>query len=215
MKIFIDSADINEIRRLCNLNIIDGVTTNPSLIVKIKNRYEEALLEICNAVDGTVSAEVLSNIAHDMVKEGKLLSKLHRNIVVKVPLNNEGLIAIKRLSSQKIKVNATLVFSALQALLAAKAGAYYVSIFVGRLDDIGVDGLSIVKETVEIFKKYNLKTQVLVASIRNTQHVLNSALSGVDIATCPPTIIDQMIKHPLTDIGLKKFKEDYEANRNQ
>ncbi len=210
MKFFIDTADVTEIREASNLGLVDGVTTNPSLIAKSGRKFKDVIKEITAIVDGPISAEVISLEAEGMVKEAKELAKIHKNIVIKVPMTPEGLKAVKQLSAKGIKTNVTLIFSPMQALLAAKAGATYVSPFVGRLDDISQDGMGIVEEIRTIFDNYGYTTEIIVASIRNPVHVLNSALIGADIATIPYSVMLQLSKHPLTDAGIKKFLEDWE-----
>jgi transaldolase len=210
MKFFIDTANVDEIRKAWEIGVIDGVTTNPSLVSKEKKEPVKLLKEICSIVNGPVNAEVVSLEAGGMVKEAKKLSKIHKNIVVKIPMTVEGLKATKKLSAQKIKTNVTLVFSANQALLAAKAGATYVSPFVGRLDDIGSEGMYLVDEILQIYDSYLMDTQVIVASIRSPMHVLESAKMGAHVATIPYKVIGQLAKHPLTDIGLENFLKDWE-----
>src|SRR6266705_5316754 len=210
MKFFLDTANIDEIREVASTGILDGITTNPTLISKEGNTFEDQLLKICSIVDGPVSAETVSRDAAGMVDEGRRLAKLHRNIVVKCPMTKEGLKATKRLSEEGIRVNVTLVFSAPQAILAAKAGAYFASPFVGRLDDIGQDGMALIKDIVSIFNNYEFQTQVLVASIRNPLHVVQAGLCGADICTMPAKIFDQLLKHPLTDKGVEQFLKDWE-----
>lgn len=210
MKFFIDTANTKEIKEAWELGVIDGVTTNPSLISKEKKEPIKLLREICEIVDGPVSAEVVSLDADGMVKEAKKLAKIHKNIVVKVPMTKDGLKATKVLSKLKIKTNVTLVFSPNQALLAAKAGATFVSPFVGRLDDITHYGMELVSQILEIYDNYAFDTEVIVASIRNPLHVLDAALMGAHIATIPFSVIDQLSKHPLTDIGIEKFLKDWE-----
>jgi transaldolase len=210
MKFFIDTADVTEIREASNLGLVDGVTTNPSLIAKSGRKFKEVIKEITAIVDGPISAEVISLEAEGMVKEAKELAKIHKNIVIKVPMTPEGLKAVKQLSGKGIKTNVTLIFSPMQALLAAKAGATYVSPFVGRLDDISQDGMEIVEQIRTIFDNYGYTTEIIVASIRNPVHVLDSALIGADIATIPYSVMLQLSKHPLTDAGIKKFLEDWE-----
>jgi len=210
MKIFIDTAEIREIREAASWGIVDGVTTNPSLVAKSGRKFEEVLAEICDIVDGPISAEVVSIHADGMVEEGKRLAALHRNIVVKVPMITEGLTATRRLAEAGIKVNVTLVFQPAQALLAAKAGAAYVSPFVGRLDDIGEDGMAMVAQLVEIFDNYDYPCEVLVASVRHPIHFITAARMGADVATCPFNVLGQLAKHPLTDIGLERFLADWE-----
>lgn len=211
MKFFLDTANVKEILEAASLGLLDGVTTNPSLVAKEGRSFKEVLLEICNIVDGPISAEVVSLEADAMVKEGKGLAKIHKNIVVKVPLIAEGLKATKRMAAEGIKVNVTLCFSPTQALLAAKAGAWCVSPFIGRLDDISSNGMELIRQILTIYRNYDFKTQVLVASVRHPQHVVEAALAGGHICTMPFSIFQQMVKHPLTDSGLKKFLADWEA----
>lgn len=208
MKIFIDTADVEQIKKYAH--VVDGVTTNPSLIAKSGRKFEEVVKEICKIVNGPISAEVVSLKAEEMVEEAKILTKIHENIVIKVPLNEEGLKATKILHDLNIKTNVTLCFSATQALLAAKAGATYISPFVGRLDDAGQTGMDLIEEIKEIYDNYGFDTEIIVASIRNPLHVRDSAIIGAHIATIPPDIIGQMFKHPLTDVGIKKFLSDWE-----
>jgi len=210
MKFFIDTANVEEIKKAWALGVIDGVTTNPSLISKEGKDPIELLKEICSIVNGPVSAEAVSMISDEMVKEAEFLSKIHENIVVKIPMIEEGLKAVKRLSTMGIKINVTLIFSPIQALLAAKSGATYVSPFVGRLDDISHNGMGIVSDIVEIFGNYMIDTEVIVASVRNPLHVLEAAKMGAHISTIPYSVIIQLIKHPLTDIGIEKFLKDWE-----
>jgi transaldolase len=210
MKFFIDTANIEEIKKAWELGVINGVTTNPSLISKEKKEPVALFKEICAIVDGPISAEVIGTKADEMVKEAEDLAKIHENIVVKIPIIEEGLKAVKRLTAAGIKTNVTLIFSPGQALLAAKAGATYVSPFVGRLDDISHNGLDIVADIQTIYKNYDFDTEIIVASIRNPLHVIEAALIGADIATIPYSVIGQLIKHPLTDIGLEKFLKDWE-----
>ena len=211
MKFFLDTANVKEIQEAASLGLLDGVTTNPSLVAKEGRSFKEVLVEICNIVDGPISAEVVSLEADAMVKEGKGLAKIHKNIVVKVPLIAEGLKATKRMAAEGIKVNVTLCFSPTQALLAAKAGAWCVSPFIGRLDDISSNGMELIRQILTIYRNYDFKTQVLVASVRHPQHVVEAALAGGHICTMPFSIFQQMVKHPLTDSGLKKFLADWEA----
>lgn len=210
MKFFIDTANVEEIKKAWGLGVIDGVTTNPSLISKEGKDPIELLKEICSIVNGPVSAEAVSMTADEMIKEAEFLSKIHENIVVKIPMIEEGLKAVRRLSAMGIKTNVTLIFSSIQALLAAKAGATYVSPFVGRLDDISHSGMEIVSDMVEIFTNYMFNTEIIVASIRNPLHVLESAKMGAHIATIPYSVIIQLIKHPLTDMGIERFLKDWE-----
>lgn len=210
MKFFIDTADIAEIREANDLGLVDGVTTNPSLIARTGRKFHEVIQEITGIVDGPISAEVVS-LDHDgMIREAEVLARIHPNIVVKVPMTPEGLKATKTLHREGIKTNVTLIFSANQALLAAKAGATYVSPFVGRLDDISQDGMNIIQDIRTIFDNYGYTAEIIVASIRNPVHVLNSALIGADVATIPYSVMLQLSKHPLTDAGIKKFLEDWE-----
>jgi len=213
MKFFIDTANIEEIRQANALGILDGVTTNPSLVAKESRPFEAILKDICKEVDGPVSAEVVSLDADGMVKEGRKLAKLHDNIVIKVPIIEEGLKAVKRFSAEGINTNVTLLFNPLQALMAAKAGASYVSPFVGRLDDISQPGMDLVSDIVTIFDNYGYQTEIIVASIRNPIHVVDAALAGADIATIPFKVIGQLIKHPLTDIGMEKFLADWKKRK--
>ena len=209
MKIFIDTANTKEIKEANSLGVIDGVTTNPSLIAKENRPAQELLKEICAAVSGPVSAEVISLDAEGMIKEARQLAGLAKNIVVKIPLTKDGIKAVRVLSKEGIKTNVTLCFSATQALLVAKAGADYVSPFIGRLDDIAQPGMDLIRNIKTIFVNYGFKTQIIVASVRNPVHVLDAALIGADIATIPYAVIDQLIKHPLTEIGIQRFLEDY------
>jgi transaldolase len=211
MKFFIDTADVKEIRAAHDLGLVDGVTTNPSLIAKSGRKFKDVIKEIVSIVDGPISAEVVSLDAPGMIKEAGELVKIHKNIVVKVPMTPEGLKAAKALSDKGVKINVTLIFTAMQALLAAKAGASYVSPFVGRLDDISQDGMGIIEEIRTIFDNYGITAEIIVASVRNPVHVLNSALIGADIATIPYSVIMQLAKHPLTDAGIKKFLDDWES----
>lgn len=210
MKFFIDTANITEIKEAWEIGVIDGVTTNPSLISKEKKEPIKLLKEICAIVDGPVSAEVVSLDAAGMVKEAKILARIHKNIVVKIPMTTEGLKATKKLTGLNIKTNVTLVFSANQALLAAKAGATYVSPFVGRIDDISSYGMELVSQILEIYDNYGFETEIIVASIRNPVHVLDAARVGAHVATIPFKVIEQLSKHPLTDIGIKNFLADWE-----
>ncbi len=211
MKIFIDTANIDEIRDAVKLGVIDGVTTNPSLIAKEGRKLEDVISEICSLVDGPISGEVKATTSNwqDMVEEGKAIAKLHKNMVVKIPMTKDGLIATKELSKLSIKTNVTLIFSVNQALLAAKAGATYVSPFVGRLDDISEDGVALIYDIADVFANYNISTEIIAASIRNPLHVVECAKAGADIATIPYKVIMQMTKHPLTDQGIEKFINDY------
>jgi len=209
MKFFIDTANINEIKEAAALGILDGVTTNPSLVSKEGKDFRKLLDEILQIVNGPVSAEVISTDYDGILKEGRELSSIHKNIVVKVPLIKEGLKAVKTLTGEGIKVNVTLCFSPTQAILASKAGATYVSPFIGRLDDISTSGMDLISQIVQIFRNYDYKTQVLVASVRHPLHVVEAALIGADVCTMPFEVINKMFNHPLTDIGLEKFINDW------
>lgn len=209
MRIFIDSANIDEIRKAAEYGIIDGVTTNPSLIAKEGHDHHDQIRAICGAIDGDISAEVISIETDQMVIEGRELAKIHDNVVVKIPLIRSGIKAVKILSSEGIRTNVTLCFSPMQALLAAKAGAYLVSPFMGRLDDIALDGAQLIREIVAIYENYGYSTQVLAASARGALHVKEAALAGAHVATLPLNIFDQLFNHPLTDLGLEKFLADY------
>ena len=210
MKFFIDSADISEIKEAASMGIIDGVTTNPSLVAKMGRKFRDVLLEICDVVKGPVSAEVVSTKVDGMMKEARELAALRPNIVVKIPLLPEGLKAVRICSEEGINTNVTLCFSANQALLAAKAGATYISPFVGRVDDVSSDGMSVVADILEIYENYDFDTQVLVASVRHPMHVLEAAKMGAHVATCPLSVLLQLTRHPLTDLGLAKFLADWE-----
>lgn len=210
MKFFIDTANIEEIKKAWELGVIDGVTTNPTLLAKEGREPISLLKEICEIVDGPVNAEAVSLNYEDMVKEAFQLSKIHSNIVVKIPMTEDGLKAVKKLSKEGVKTNVTLVFSSMQAVLAAKVGATYVSAFVGRLDDISHFGIDLVRDIQIIFENYKFDTEVIVASIRNPLHVLEAARIGANIATIPYSVIKQLIKHPLTDIGIEKFLKDWQ-----
>lgn len=210
MKIFIDSADINEIREANSLGVVDGVTTNPSLVAKTGKDFATVIAEIVAEVDGPISAEVISTDRDGMLAEARKLAKIHKNIVVKIPMTADGLRTVKILSAEEIHTNVTLVFSPNQALLAAKAGATYISPFVGRLDDISHYGMEIVSPILEIFGNYGYDTEVIVASIRNPLHALDAARMGADVATIPLSVINQLLRHPLTDIGIERFLKDWE-----
>lgn len=211
MKLFIDTANIEEIREIAELGVICGVTTNPSLIAKEGRDIVSAMKEITEIVDGPISAEVLALQCDEMVKEAEELVKIHKNIVIKLPMCKEGLKAVKILSEKGIKTNVTLIFSAVQALMAARAGATYVSPFVGRLDDIGTVGIDLISQISDIFKIHNMQTEIISASIRHPMHVHESALAGAHIATVPYKVYNQMFNHPLTQSGIEKFVKDYEA----
>jgi len=213
MKFFIDTANIDEIKKGLEMGMVDGVTTNPSLVAKEKRPFIEILKDICAIVDGPVSAEVISLDAEGMLREARELAQLSDNIVIKVPMIEEGLKAVKKLAAEKIKTNVTLVFSATQALLAAKAGATFVSPFVGRLDDISQVGMDLISDILTINRNYGFDTEIIVASVRNPVHVLEAALIGAEIATIPFKVIAQLAKHPLTDIGMKQFLADWEKRQ--
>jgi transaldolase len=210
MKFFIDTANIDEIKKGVEMGMVDGVTTNPSLVARENRPFEEIVAEICRIVDGPVSAEVVSLEADGMLIEAKELAKIADNIVIKIPMIVEGLKAVKKLTAEGIKTNVTLVFSASQALLAAKAGATFVSPFVGRLDDIGNPGMDLIGDIVTIYDNYGFQSEIIVASVRSPQHVMDAALIGADIATIPLKVITQLAKHPLTDIGMQQFLDDWE-----
>ncbi len=209
MKLFIDTADLDEIKELASWGVIDGVTTNPTLVARSGKSFKEIVNEIFNLVNGPISLEAVSTRAEDIIKEARQLAKTHKNAVVKIPMTPGGLKAIKKLSTEGIKTNVTLVFSANQALLAAKAGATYVSPFIGRLDDIGQEGMQIVEEIMEIFYNYDIPTEVIVASVRHPIHVIQAAQLGADIATVPPKVLRKMVTHSLTDKGIKSFLDDW------
>jgi len=215
MKLFIDTADLNEIKEIASWGILDGVTTNPTLLAKSGRSFQEVINEIFTLVDGPISLEVLSEKADDMVKEAKQImvkipQNYRKNVAIKIPMTPEGLKAVKALCKDGIKTNVTLIFSASQALLAAKAGATFVSPFIGRLDDNGQEGMRVIEEIMDIFCNYDIETEVIVASIRHPIHVIESARLGADIATVPPDVIRKMMKHPLTDAGIKSFVKDWE-----
>lgn len=209
MKIFIDTANIKEIKDAASMGLLDGVTTNPSLVAKEGKNFHELLQEICSIVKGDISAEVVSTDYEGMMKEARILTKIDPKIVIKIPLIEEGLKAVKSLKDEGIRTNVTLCFSPTQALLAAKAGAYIISPFVGRLDDISTYGMELIQQIITIYRNYNFNTQVLVASVRHPIHVVEAAMMGADIATIPYKVLVQLIKHPLTDIGLEKFLADW------
>lgn len=213
MKIFIDTAKVEDIRKANDMGVICGVTTNPSLVAKEGRNFEEVIAEIASIVDGPISGEVKATIvdAEGMIEEGRRIAKIHPNMVVKIPITVEGLKACKQLSSEGIKTNVTLIFTADQALLAARAGATYVSPFLGRLDDISVRGIDLIKEIAQIFRMADIKTEIIAASVRNPIHVTDCALAGADIATMPYDVIEKMVRHPLTDVGIRNFQADYKA----
>ena len=210
MKFFLDTANVDKIREFAELGMVDGVTTNPTLIAKEGRDFHEVIKEICSIVDGPVSAEVIALDAKGMIEEARELSKLADNVVIKIPMTKEGLKAVNVLSKEGIKTNVTLIFSANQALMAAKAGATYVSPFVGRLDDIGQNGMQLIAEIVQIFRNYDIKTEIIVASVRHPMHVIEAAELGADIATIPFAVLDKMFNHPLTDKGIDAFMKDWE-----
>jgi transaldolase len=209
MKIFLDTANLDELKKGAAWGIVDGVTTNPTLIAREGRPIEEQIAKICEIVDGDVSAEVVATTADEMIREGRNLAKIHKNVVVKVPLTRDGIKACSTLSKEGIRLNVTLCFTPAQALLAAKAGAYIISPFVGRLDDIGIDGMQLIYDIVQIYQNYDYKTQVLAASLRTTNHVIEAAKAGADIGTMPFKTLDALFSHPLTDKGLEQFLKDW------
>ncbi|MBL93067.1 MAG: fructose-6-phosphate aldolase [Myxococcales bacterium] len=209
MKFFIDTADVGEIREAQSLGILDGVTTNPTLIAKTGRPFEEVIAEICEFVPGPVSAEAVAETAEDFISQGRQLASIAKNVVVKLPLNTAGLKACRALSIDGIKTNVTLVFQPIQALMAAKAGATYVSPFIGRLDDVGTDGMNLIADIVRIFDNYQFETEVLAASIRHPVHVLQSALAGAHVSTIPMSVFDKLVSHPLTTSGIERFNADF------
>jgi len=215
MKFFIDTANIEQIREAASIGVLNGVTTNPTLISKESGKPEDILKEICEIVDGPISAEVVALDWEGMVREGRELVKIHKNIVVKIPITKDGLKAVKALAGENIRTNVTLIFTPLQALLAARAGASFVSPFVGRLDDISSDGMEMVAQIAQIFTNYDISTEIIVASIRHPLHVQDAALMGADIATIPFKVIEQLVKHPLTDKGIDQFLKDWEKVKNR
>ncbi len=210
MKFFIDTADTEEIRQAHAMGLVDGVTTNPSLVAKTGRPFEEVIREICNIVDGPISAEATATDTEGLIEQARELAGIHENIVVKIPLTLEGLAAVRVLAQEGIKTNVTLCFTPTQALLAAKAGATYVSPFVGRLDDVSTTGMELVHQILEIYGNYGYETEVIVASIRHPMHVLEAALAGADIATIPYKVLMQLVRHPLTDVGIERFLADWE-----
>lgn len=215
MRLFIDSANVEEIREVSDWGVISGVTTNPSLIAKEGRNFRQVVREICSIVDGPISAEVVSPRAQDMLPEAEALADIHPNVIIKVPMTEEGLKAVKLLSGKGIKTNVTLVFSPNQALLAARAGASFVSPFVGRIDDVGRDGIQVVAETAQIFAIHGLETEIIAASIRHPLHVLEAAKAGSDIATVPYGVLKKMVRHPLTDVGIARFLKDWETVKDK
>lgn len=215
MQIFIDSGNIEKIRELNDLGVIDGVTTNPTLVSRENKPFRQLIKEICQIVDGPVSAETVSEDFDGMIKEAVELSRIHKNVIVKIVNTPQGIKAVKECTKRGIKTNVTLTFSAAQAMLAAKAGATYVSPFVGRLDDIKEDGMQLIRDIRQIFDNYNFETKILVASVRSTQHVLEAAKIGADVATCPVEVIESLFKHPLTDAGIKKFLDDWKKVKDK
>ncbi len=215
MKFFIDSANVQEIREAASLGIVDGVTTNPTLLAREKGTPEEIFKQICEIVEGPVNAEVVSLDWQGIVEEGRQLAKINSNIVIKIPMTKDGLKAVKVFAAEGIKTNVTLIFSPIQALMAARAGATYVCPFVGRLDDIAQSGMDLIAQIKQIFDNYLLETEIIVASIRHPMHVVESALIGADIATVPFSVLEKMIKHPLTDIGIERFLADWEKIANK
>lgn len=211
MKIFIDTANIDEIKEANSWGVLDGVTTNPSLVAKEGKDFKSIITEIANIVDGPISAEAISLESKGMAEEARKLSRIHKNIVIKIPLTKEGLKAVKILSGEGIRTNVTLCFSATQALLAAKAGATYISPFIGRLDDVSQTGMELVRDIKQIYSNYRIKTEIIVASIRHPLHVLEAAKIGADIATAPFSVLEKLFKHPLTDIGIERFLKDWEG----
>jgi len=209
MKIFLDTANLEELKKGAAWGIVDGVTTNPTLIAREGRPIEEQIAKICDIVDGDISAEVVGTVADEMIREGRLLAKIHKNVVVKVPLTRDGIQACSTMSKEGIRLNVTLCFTAAQALLAAKAGAYIISPFVGRLDDIGIDGMQLIHDIVQVYQNYGYKTQILAASLRTTNHVIESAKAGADIGTMPFKTLDSLFSHPLTDKGLEQFLKDW------
>ena len=209
MKLFIDSANLDEVRELAWL--VDGVTTNPSLVAREEVPFEETIARLCELVDGPVSAEVMSLVADEMVREARPLARIHKNVVIKVPMTEQGMKAVRTLSSEGIRTNVTLVFSANQALVAAKCGASYVSPFVGRVDDVGGGGMDLISDILDVFQNYVFPTEIIVASVRHPRHVFEAASLGADIATVPHAVLKQLFRHPLTDVGVERFLKDWQA----
>jgi len=210
MKFFLDTANLDEIKKVAAMGLLDGVTTNPSLIAREKGAFKDIILNICEVVPGPVNAEVVSLDTEGMLREGRELAKLHPNIIVKIPMTRDGMVAVRKLANEKIRTNVTLIFSPSQALIAAKAGASYVSPFIGRLDDISHVGMELVEQIIAIYDNYDFDTEVLAASLRHPVHVVEAALAGADIATLPAKVFDQLFLHPLTDLGIKNFLADWE-----
>ena len=211
MKLFIDSANLDEVREMAWL--VDGVTTNPSLVAREKVPFEETIARLCELVDGPVSAEVMSLVADEMVREARPLARIHKNVVIKVPMTEEGMKAVRTLSAEGIRTNVTLVFSANQALVAAKCGASYVSPFVGRIDDVGGGGMDLISDILDVFQNYVFPTEIIVASVRHPRHVFEAASLGADIATVPYAVLKQLFRHPLTDVGVERFLKDWQTAR--
>jgi transaldolase len=211
MKLFIDSANLDEVRELAWL--VDGVTTNPSLVAREKVPFEETIARLCELVDGPVSAEVMSLVADEMVREARPLARIHKNVVIKVPMTEQGMKAVRALSAEGIRTNVTLVFSANQALVAAKCGASYVSPFVGRIDDVGGGGMDLISDILDVFQNYVFPTEIIVASVRHPRHVFEAASLGADIATVPHAVLKQLFRHPLTDVGVERFLKDWQTAR--
>jgi transaldolase len=211
MKLFIDSANLDEVREMAWW--VDGVTTNPSLVAREKVPFEETIARLCELVDGPVSAEVMSLVADEMVREARPLARIHKNVVIKVPMTEQGMKAVRALSAEGIRTNVTLVFSANQALVAAKCGASYVSPFVGRVDDVGGGGMDLISDILDVFQNYVFPTEIIVASVRHPRHVSEAASLGADIATVPHAVLKQLFRHPLTDVGVERFLKDWQAAR--
>ena len=210
MKFFLDTANLDEIKKVAAMGLLDGVTTNPTLISREKGAFKDIILSICEVVPGPVNAEVVSLDAEGMLREGRELAKLHPNVIVKIPMTRDGMVAVRKLANENIRTNVTLIFSPSQALIAAKAGASYVSPFIGRLDDVSQIGMELIEQIVAIYDNYDFETEVLAASLRHPVHVVEAALAGADIATVPAKVFDQLFLHPLTDIGIKNFLADWE-----
>ncbi|MEN6521171.1 MAG: fructose-6-phosphate aldolase [Armatimonadota bacterium] len=211
MKFFVDTANVENIRKACSWGVVDGVTTNPSLVAKEGRDFKKTILEICSIINGPVSAEVVSLDAEGMVREAREIVEWHENIVIKIPMTKDGMIAVRKLSEEGIRTNVTLIFSLNQALIAAKAGATYISVFVGRLDDVGHEGMDVVHDTVQMLDTYSFDSEVIVASVRHPLHVVQAARVGAQVCTIPFAVLDQMFNHPLTDAGIEKFLKDWES----